>query len=250
MNRFIPRGLLAPRGTQGGRAGRLALAVLAGLLALSLASCRQDATLATTRTSKVLVLGQDSYPMTCPCGLTFVPGFLAPHKFTSIATMDNRLATPTLGQLAAYDAVLVWTDGPALDPIALGDVLANYVDGGGGVVLATFGFASGWNIQGRFTAPGYAPLGIGGTMGPGSLATPLVLHQITQGVTSMTANFRDNAPVRSGGTLLATWADGANAVAVNLANNVVGITAFPEDNAMTGDYARLFANALHWVAAH
>src|SRR5206468_758837 len=48
---------------------------------------------------------------------------------------------PTLQNLEAYGAVLVYSDASFNDSQALGNVLADYVDGGGGVVLATFAFS-------------------------------------------------------------------------------------------------------------
>ena len=73
-------------------------------------------------------------------------------------------ATPTLATLQQYAAVLVYSDCAFYDSAALGDVLADYIDGGGRVVLATFAF---WNepgeigIYGRLLTGGYLPLTLG-----------------------------------------------------------------------------------------
>jgi len=69
--------------------------------------------------------------------------------------------TPLLADLTPHDVVLLWT-GPEsawADADALGDVLADYIDGGGEVVLAPFGLAPGQAPAGRFDTDGYSPVG-------------------------------------------------------------------------------------------
>jgi len=45
--------------------------------------------------------------------------------------------TPSLAELMAYDAIFVWGSA-SLSGDLFGDVLADYVDAGGGVVIAVF----------------------------------------------------------------------------------------------------------------
>ena len=59
-------------------------------------------------------------------------------QFAEVATFHAEQATPALELLASYDAVLVWSMAKFSDPAALGDVLADYWDGGGRVVLAQY----------------------------------------------------------------------------------------------------------------
>jgi hypothetical protein len=71
--------------------------------------------------------------------------------------------TPTTAQLNAFDAILLFNDGePFPDPDALGDALADYVDQGGGVVLAGDLFATDFALGGRFAAEPYSPLSFDG----------------------------------------------------------------------------------------
>ena len=61
----------------------------------------------------------------------------------TITTIDMSQNTPTLAQLQTFRAVLVYSDGLGYqNATALGDNLKAYVDGGGGVVIATFTNAS------------------------------------------------------------------------------------------------------------
>ncbi|MFO1093207.1 MAG: hypothetical protein U0992_07820 [Planctomycetaceae bacterium] len=77
----------------------------------------------------------------------------------SVDVFDASLGTPTLSQLQAYDAVLFYSDTGFADRDTLGNNLADYVDGGGGVVEATFAFwdssGGGIAIGGRWRSDGY-----------------------------------------------------------------------------------------------
>ena len=72
---------------------------------------------------------------------------------------DARVATPTATLLAGYQAVFTWPDYPYQDPCAFGDVLADFVDAGGRVVLGAFStFTLGNSLDGRIMGSSYAPV--------------------------------------------------------------------------------------------
>ena len=72
------------------------------------------------------------------------------EAFATIALFDGRAATPSLSDLKNYDAVLVWCTGTDFsDATLLGDVLADYWDWRGGVVVAMFANHRS-RIRGRF----------------------------------------------------------------------------------------------------
>jgi hypothetical protein len=58
--------------------------------------------------------------------------------FSRIDIFNATFATPTTAQLAAYHAVLVYSDRAFSDAVLLGDCLASFHERGGGVVVATF----------------------------------------------------------------------------------------------------------------
>ena len=60
----------------------------------------------------------------------------ATGQFTSVTVIDTASVTPTLAQLQAFDAVLIWSAAAYADPVTLGNNLADYHDAGGGVVTA------------------------------------------------------------------------------------------------------------------
>ncbi|MBM3314953.1 hypothetical protein FJY71_03815, partial [candidate division WOR-3 bacterium] len=67
----------------------------------------------------------------------------------SVEYMDVQTSTPTLGQLMPYDAVGAHSNYVFASPDGLGNVLADYVDAGGGVVIGNFGYTEGWAMAGR-----------------------------------------------------------------------------------------------------
>jgi hypothetical protein len=176
--------------------------------------------------------------------------------FSSVDIYWAQNGTPTLGELSAYDSVLVWSNYTFYDNVALGDVLADYADAGGGVVLSTFCYydSTGWNLAGRIMNDGYSPLNpVGNSFAWADLGTYDPNHPIMQGVSAISGYFRDITTVDGGATLVASWADGNPFVAVNTlggGNSVVGIALFPDDQITgpTGDYPQLFGNALRYSA--
>ena len=72
---------------------------------------------------------------------------------------DAITATPDLALLSNYDCVYVWTDYPFADKDAYGDVLADFVDAGGKVVLGVFcTYTSGSSLGGRIMTDTYCPV--------------------------------------------------------------------------------------------
>lgn len=75
-------------------------------------------------------------------------------KFGVIDIYDASVATPALTNLETHQSVLVFSDKVFMDPVALGDVLADYYDAGGRVVVAQYATIAGsTSIQGRFGNP-------------------------------------------------------------------------------------------------
>jgi len=79
-------------------------------------------------------------------------------EFFDIRTVDLRNATPTLEDLQEYHTVLVFQDTLIGDPEAVGDVLADYVALGGGVVLSVGTIDPVIGLVGRFESEGWLPV--------------------------------------------------------------------------------------------
>jgi hypothetical protein len=172
--------------------------------------------------------------------------------FRAIDTFDAWHNTPTLELMDRYCCVLVWSNTAFADAEALGDRLADYVDGGKGVVLASMALMgdSPVRIQGRIL--GYSPLvpTYGNAFSPADLGWYNAAHPIMAGVDELGGYYRDRTELADGAKLVALWDDGLPLVGVGPRNvnkgRVIAIAMFPNDvtGFPSGDYPRLFGNAL------
>jgi hypothetical protein len=73
---------------------------------------------------------------------------------------DARVGTPTLELLSSYEAVLTWANYGYQDKVAFGNALADYVDGGGRVILGQWCYHSdqGNYLDGRIMTTAYCPI--------------------------------------------------------------------------------------------
>jgi hypothetical protein len=148
-----------------------------------------------------------------------------------ISAYDN---TPTLGQLSGYDAVLVYSDYGFQNNVATGDVLADYVDGGGRVVVGALSF---WTsdmslgMGGRLATGGYLPFTQGGQTVGGSnqyLQADLPNSPYLANVNSFGGGeyaIQNSIGLATGATQIAHWPSGAPLVAVK--RRVVGLNMYP-----------------------
>jgi hypothetical protein len=192
---------------------------------------------------------------------------LFPAVVTRILT--SPAPTPTLAELQQFDAVLVWSNLSFTSGDAMGNVLADYVDAGGGVVNAIFvittttanRFLGGrWDStyqivpqQGGTTTTGVQTLG--------NIAIPG--HPIMAGVNTLQGgNTTTTRPTTTAltphGVLVAQWTDGKTLVAVsNTRPNRVDLGMYPPSTTAnstgwvpTTDGARLMANALLYAGGN
>src|SRR5579864_8859362 len=134
-------------------------------------------------------------------------------RFSVVDTFDAGSATPTLAQLQAYDSVLVWSDGTFADSVATGNVLADYVDDGGGVVVAVFTIAS-VRVNGRFATDDYYLLepqsqSEGSELTLGTVYEPT--SPLMSGVNSFdggTSSFHGTGSPNLNAVRVADWSDG------------------------------------------
>ncbi len=186
------------------------------------------------------------------------------HLFSRVDAFDVSVGTPNLATLNQYDAVLTFSDVQYADSTAMGNVLADYVDGHRGVVEASNNFDPVNDLDGRWSTDGYRPF----TEAPvvsfteGSLVPILPGHQILQGVASVLggAVSYHSSPVApsSAMTLVANWTDGQPFVVAGsgpAGGSIVGLNFFPPSSTVgdgfwdaASDGARLMANALLYAS--
>ena len=171
---------------------------------------------------------------------------MATGYFTSVTAIDSNLEP--LSTLDDYDALLYFSNSPdGADPVAIGNVLADYADTGRRLVLATFSWANqiGNTLEGRIIDDEISPF----YFETSSLYSTVTMasndgHAIFGNVTEITGYYHDDVALMSGAEQHATWSDAEPMVADK--GNVVGINLFPDDSwgQLEGDFEYLFANSL------
>jgi hypothetical protein len=214
------------------------LLVVTGLIVSALVP---ESALAQRLVSRVLIVTAD----TTPAANSVRSALLG--QGISVVTIDGRCtgSKPALATLQAYDVVIAWTNCTPTDSVGWGNVLADYVDGGGHLVLASFSWYGPWtDFDGRIAAAGYSPFDSGAErFSSSALGVYDALHPLMTGVLSVTSGLRNTVTLDPGATLVARWADGVPFAAVNDACTIVGINAYP-GSSWTGDLMKVFVNAV------
>lgn len=235
------------------------------LLPLCLAAFPVLSLSAQTPTLRVALCGAASTTNTGCQWTSAQSALLATNQFAAvdIINVTGTFGTPTLATLLQYDALLCYTNSTPANNVTWGDVLADYVDAGGGVVVAVFAnstLTAGRNIGGRWQS-GYEVIldqsgntsGAGGALG--TVAVPS--HPVMNGVTTFTGGTIGSRPVGTalevGATLIASWSSGHVLVAEGANPRRVDLGFYPPAAACSqsgwatgGDL--LMANALVHVA--
>ncbi|MBS0190817.1 MAG: hypothetical protein U0573_02855 [Phycisphaerales bacterium] len=125
-------------------------------------------------------------------------------QFSRIDRINTREVTPTLEQLLAYDAILIFSEATPNNRTALGNVLADYVDAGRGVVAGARGlFFNPLSPSGRWESEFYA-MSQSTAFFNGTFAPSFASHPITSGVTSFSTSSADLYSPRSDAFPIAT----------------------------------------------
>ncbi len=182
---------------------------------------------------------------------------------------DAFAATPTPGDLATYHVAFTWSHAPEYpyaNAVAMGDVLADFVDSGRGVIQAGFALDSTptFGLGGRWTAQQYGAFSLGGFDFRNNLTLVPVLpnHPILAGVASFSGgNAVPHMIVARQGCaeLVARWSNNRQLVAAGtgpIAGRVVGLNFYPVSSDLGGqgwrtdtDGRQLLANAVNHAAS-
>lgn len=166
----------------------------------------------------------------------------------------------TVANLRPYDVVLTtnntqWARVGA-DASDVGNVLADYVDGGGKVIANSFVYSyDAWQLAGRFVDEQYGPftpsttdalltVNLGAVLMPG--------HPLMAGVDSLSyRGFIQNVGLAPGAAAIARWTNGDLLLAAN--TRVVAFNLLPVFGdgsgsfSWTGDLPTLYQNAIHYL---
>ena len=229
----------------------LLLSALLGLAAPSLAQLPDVAIVAAATTSLTA------------CNYTDVQAkLMASGFFNSVDIVDCISQTPTLQMLMAYDGIISWSNSSYQSGALLGDVFADYVDAGGGVVLAVYAtstMTANRSLTGRWSTGGYDVIvpRSGNTGGAVSLGNVLVpSHPLMAGVVALTSTqgARPTTTMLNQGQIIAEWSDGKILAAVGNTTQRVDLGLYPPSSACTStfwdentDGGKLLSNALRYV---
>jgi hypothetical protein len=171
---------------------------------------------------------------------------------------DAENATPTLAQLQPYNIVVAFSNSAYSDPVAMGDLLADYADIGGIVVGFNFNwFGPPFGLDGRWMTGGYTPFNSPAPQNftDSCLGTYDMSHPLMQNISagSLCAFFRHSVTLSPGAVSVALYQDNEQLAAykTNNGHTGVGINAYLGDAAgpgqWSGPYGRLVVNAGRWL---
>ena len=162
---------------------------------------------------------------------------------------EGASSTPSLTTLESYDLVVAMSNFGWADATALGDNLADYVDGGGAVASLNFSSSgSPWGIAGRWETEQYSPYSQSYDYDfttTATLGTHDSSHPVMQGVSALSSSKRQGLSLTPGTTVIAEWNDGKTLAAVK--PGVLGVNAYLGEYhgaSWSGDFARLIVNAV------
>ena len=191
--------------------------------------------------------------VTAGADVSFVrSALLALSDVSAVDVFNGSAGTPSLEYLLSYRCVIV-AGGPCADPVATGNVLADYADRGGGVLLTFASHMSGIALQGRIMSAAYSPFTVvSGVSTNAVLGSYEAGHPIMAGIVGMQSVVYSPTSLVPGAHLVAAWSDGVPAVAT-MGNHVVGANLFtmnqgssPGPNTIV--IARLLNNAMLWMS--
>ncbi|MFU8829973.1 MAG: hypothetical protein ACNA8P_11150 [Phycisphaerales bacterium] len=221
---------------------------------------------------------QTNTRFTDPRDKLMATGLFSQVDIINVTGIGDGVGTPSLETLQEYVAVITWSNVSYDNAVTMGDVLADYVDSGGGVVVGVFANTStnpARYLQGRWLSdPGYIAIPQNGGFVDGTAAglgqVFVEDHPILEGVDS----FFNNAPIGANGqpfgawrpaelsltpgsTLVARWTTGETLVAIAPNPRVVEIGFHPVSSAVNAGYwdettdgGLIMANALLFAASH
>ena len=230
---------------------RLSHFLLVLVLVFAFAACGEDVVVKkntgkTPDQVNVLLLTQSVF-------LPHTQDLITAYGFPAPVVIDNTATTPTVADLLLADVVFVQVNISPANATALGDVLADYVDAGGKLVLGAVSHDNTYGLYGRIRTDGYSPIAFGGgySITPSSLGTIVApSHPLMAGVTALNPGIRDLGALQPGMVEVAQWADGSVALATNPTGNVVAFNLFTMINKATGDLSIALGNALFYAATH
>jgi len=181
----------------------------------------------------------------------------------NVDTINARTTSPTAELLSGYNAVLFFSY-HGFNQALTGTLMAEYVNQGGGAVIATYtNCGRGNRLEGLWGDHAYDPITLGSTSRKSDLRMGRTLvknHPILNGVTSFfggTQSSHGDGVANPEATVIAEWSNGRPLIAElnKFRGTIVGLNFYPPssdvaegcwDTKSNGDV--LLANALYYVS--
>jgi hypothetical protein len=207
----------------------------------------------------VLVLGDNAISGT----QADIAAKIGPFVDGRFEVYDYTGPTPSLARLKRFDSILVYTNVAPSDRALLGDRLADFVEGGGGVVDMFATNVTSFGLQGRWLSGAYSALNEGANTQPGTLtlgAKLLPKHPVLDLVADVnigTLGAHNSGALRAGAVRIADLSNGAVLAAENSRRHgrVVTLNYFPGSSDIgagtwvpSTDAGRMIGNALNHAA--
>lgn len=193
----------------------------------------------------VIVIARDS-AITQVVGTIQSTGDFASVVGHNVATMGM----PTPAMLAGYEAAFVYTNVSFPDPVLMGDMLADFHDAGGRVVVANGANCDSFGIEGRFVTGGYLTI-TKGNANPNEDSMVIVEDQspLLAGVGSLTVTLHCDGVAAPGATVVASLATSGDPLITRGEINGrkrVDLNLIPYTNTAMGDLGPLLSNAIRY----
>jgi hypothetical protein len=160
---------------------------------------------------------------------SFIGALKAKPGVAAVDSFEGSVATPTASTLAGYDLIVSAGDADYQDATLYGNRLADYIDAGGSVIQFAYDNwdEDGAHPTGRFESGGYPPFVPGPNDNDNTTLGTLVVPNspLLAAVPSFNTGLNTTDALAPGATLLATYADGRNAIATK--GRVLSVTATP-----------------------
>lgn len=176
----------------------------------------------------------------------------------------RKVGVPTQACLSTYNSILFYSY-HGYDQMEMGNRLSQYVDDGGGVVVACYSNCGRGNrILGRWNDQGYDPTREGFTLRSKNLTLGQIIepmHPIMKDVSSLDGgeqSSRSNGPLHLEARLIAQWSDGLPLVSELRKSSgvIIGLNLYPpstksvpESWVATTDGDKLIYNAILYATA-
>jgi len=155
---------------------------------------------------------------------------------------DARTGTPSLAMLQEYECVMTWVNYAYADNEAMGDVLADYVDAGGHVLLGQWCLPTAGNfLSGRIMTDDYCPTTATTQTSASYMGDGFGCE--FYGVTTLDASYCDQMTLRPGPTFGAgTWSTGTLVAGWRMDKYVKYAAGHTGGSYSTGDWAQFTVN--------